>query len=103
MDNSKLTLTIEGVIFYDINRMDQYCFRSGTSYIANPDDNVSWLAGTEAKIHSNVLKISTELDPDFVGPTANDLDIDNPKASVNFRPQAPLCVEKKIGDPRWFE
>lgn len=103
MDNSRLTLTIEGVIFYDINRVDQYCFRSGTSYVADPSNNVSWLAGTEAELHGNVLKISTKVDPDFVGPTNNDLDYDNPKASVNFRPQAEICVTNKIGDPRWFE
>lgn len=104
MDQSKLTLTIEGVILYDINRFDQYCFRGGTSYVANPADNVSWLAGNETStLHGNVLKISTEVDPNFAGPTDNDLDFDNPKASVNFRPNAAICVEKKIGDPRWFE
>lgn len=101
MDNSKLTATITHCIFYDIMRLDQYCFRSGTSVV--PSDNVSWLAGDEPKLQSNVLKMSEEIDPNFAGPTGNMFDLDLANGGVNFRPQATVCVEKKIGDPRWFE
>lgn len=101
MDNSKLTATITHCIFYDIMRLDQYCFRSGTSVV--PSDNVSWLAGDEPKLHSNVLKMSDEVDPDFAGPTGNMFDIEQVNGGVSFRPQAAICVTNKIGDPRWFE
>ncbi|MDE5919433.1 MAG: DUF4957 domain-containing protein [Duncaniella sp.] len=101
MDNSKLTATIDHCIFYDIMRLDQYCFRSGTTQVSS--DNVSWLAGDEPKLHSNILKMSEEIDPNFAGPTGNMFDLDLANGGVSFRPQAAVCVEKKIGDPRWFE
>ena len=101
MDNSGLVATINHCIFYDIMRLDQYCFRSGTSCVTA--DNVSWLAGDEAKLHNNVLKMSTEEDPNFAGPTTEMFNLDEAKGGVNFRPQAAICIENKIGDPRWFE
>lgn len=101
MDQSQLTATITHCIFYDIMRLDQYCFRTGTTCV--PSDNVSWLAGDEPKLHNNVLKISEEIDPNFTGPTDLEFNIDEAKGGVNFLPRASVCVEKKIGDPRWFE
>lgn len=101
MDNSGLVATINHCIFYDIKRLDQYCFRSNTSCVTA--DNVSWLAGDEPNLHSNVLKMSEEVNPDFAGPTAEMFNLDEAKGGVNFRPQASVCVEKNIGDPRWFE
>lgn len=101
MDNSGLVATITHCIFYDINRLDEYCFRNGTSCV--PSDNISWLPGSESKLHNNVLKMSEELDPNFAGPTDEMFNLDEAKGGVNFRPNAAICVEKKIGDPRWFE
>lgn len=101
MDNSRLVAKINNCIFYDINRLDEYCFRNGTSQISS--NNVSWLAGSDANLHNNVKKMSEEVDPDFAGPTTEMFNLDEAKGGVNFRPQAAICVENKIGDPRWFE
>ncbi|MCM1077400.1 MAG: DUF4992 family lipoprotein [Bacteroides sp.] len=101
MDNSGLVATINHCIFYDIMRVDQYCFRNGTSQVSS--DNVSWGAGDEANLSSNIKKMSEIVDPNFVGPTAEMFNLDEEKGGVNFRPQASICVENKIGDPRWFE
>lgn len=100
-DNSQLHAVITNCIFYDINRLDQYCFRNGTTREGR--NNVAWLAGSEPKLHANVLKICDEVDPDFVGPTTKMFNLDLPKGGVNFRPQAAICIDNKIGDPRWFE
>lgn len=100
-DQTQTTVNLDHCIFYDINRLDQYCFRSGTYYTA--EDNVSWLAGSEASLHSNVKKISEEVDPEFTGPTALEFDLQQTNGGVSFHPQAAICIEKKIGDPRWLE
>lgn len=100
-DQTQTTVNIDHCILYDIMRFDQYCFRTGTYYKA--EDNVSWLAGSESSLHSNVKKISEELDPNFVGPINLEFDLQQAKGGVSFRPQAAFCVEKNIGDPRWFE
>ncbi|MDE6557088.1 MAG: DUF4957 domain-containing protein [Duncaniella sp.] len=103
MDNSGLVADINHCIFYDIMRVDQYCFRNGTSTTAKPEDNVSWLGGADGSLHGNMLKMSTEIDPDFAGPTTAMFDLNEPKGGVNFRPQSSFCLTNGIGDPRWLE
>ncbi len=100
MDNSGLEATIDHCIFYDINRLDQYCFRSGTSQTSS--DNISWLAGNEESVHGNVAKMSEIENPDFVGPIDLPYDFALEFGGVNFRPLNENAVSKKIGDPRWF-
>lgn len=87
-------------VFYDVFRIYQY-IRS-TSCPTTTENNVVW--GNFAGIpNNNDLKYAENIDPDFVGPTLKEFNLDEPKGGVNYRPQNATCVQNKIGDPRWFE
>lgn len=87
-------------IFYDVFRIYQY-IRS-TSVPTTTENNVVW--GNFSGIpNSNDLKYAENIDPNFVGPTLQEFNLDEAKGGVNFRPQESTCVANKIGDPRWFE
>lgn len=87
-------------IFYDVFRIYQY-IRS-TSVPTTMENNVVW--GNFAGIpNNNDLKYAENVDPNFVGPTLQEFNLDEAKGGVNFRPQESTCVANKIGDPRWFE
>lgn len=85
-------------IFYDVFRIYQY-IRGSATFTASNNAIFYDIAGTS----SNDLKYADEINPNFVGPTIQEFNLDEPKGGVNFRPQASECVSNKMGDPRWFE
>lgn len=85
-------------IFYDVFRIYQY-IRGSATFTASNNAVFYEIAGSS----SNDLKYADEINPDFVGPTIQEFNLDEAKGGVNFRPQESTCVSNKMGDPRWFE
>ncbi|WP_297065573.1 DUF4992 family lipoprotein [uncultured Duncaniella sp.] len=87
-------------VFYDVFRIYQY-IRS-TTVLTKTENNVVW--GNFAGIpNNNDLKYAENINPEFVGPTIQEFNLDEAKGGVNYRPQNATCADKKMGDPRWYE
>lgn len=87
-------------IFYDVFRIYKYIGNNNT--VQTAENNVVW--GNFAGIpNSNDLKYAENINPEFVGPTIQEFNLDEAKGGVNYRPQNATCVDNKIGDPRWYE
>ena len=87
-------------VFYDVFRIYQY-IRS-TTVPTTTEHNVVW-GNFEGIPSANDLKYAENIDPNFVGPTLLEFNLDEATGGVNYRPQNQTCVEFQIGDPRWYE
>lgn len=100
------TVTINNTILYDISRPDEWFSRSGKISCESDGNNMAWLAGNDGgnpqTIRKEVEEIAIIENPDFVGPVDKAWNLAEPFGGVNFRPLNATAVEKKIGDPRWF-
>ncbi len=92
------TITVNNNIFYDVYRV--YKWKNGSS-VMKGSNNDFW--STVFDIENNELAYGEKEDPNFVGPTLEEFNLDEAKGGVNFRPQNQYCIDNKIGDPRWFE
>ncbi|MDE5961764.1 MAG: DUF4957 domain-containing protein, partial [Duncaniella sp.] len=87
-------------IFYDVFRIYKYIGNNNT--VQTAENNVVW--GNFAGIpNNNDLKYAENINPEFVGPTIQEFNLDEAKGGVNYRPQNATCADKKMGDPRWYE
>lgn len=97
----RFNVVMKGNIFYDVFRLYQY-IRSNNVKVTT-ENNVIWGNYNDNVSNANDLKYADKVDPNFVGPTLQEFNLDDAKGGVNFRPQNATCVDNKIGDPRWFE
>lgn len=97
---AQFELVLKNNIFYDVNNINKYL--GNNTPLRTAENNVIWgnFSGIPA---NNDLQYAEQIDPDFVGPTLQEFNLDEAKGGVNFRPQESTCVSNKIGDPRWFE
>lgn len=101
-NTNTIVTTIENNIFYEVKQVYQITASQGkSSYKGNiMFGNATDSNDVGGKKDSNGNQLATELDPQFVGPTAQELDLDQPNGGVNFKPSAAEAAN--AGDPRWL-
>lgn len=94
---NKYVADLKNNIFYDCWALNK--FIQSQFDVSACGGNI--LFGEKTKLESNDLKYTngTELDPQFAGPTAQELDLTQENGGVNFKPQASGAAD--AGDPRW--
>ena len=98
-NTNQFTMTLVNNIFYDCYRLNKY-FQSQYK-VGTISGNITWwITKTDSADSDIKITQSTQVDPQFVGPTAQELDLDQPNGGVNFKPSAAEAAN--AGDPRWL-